>query len=127
MLGLVIVTHVGIGRELHRAVEEILKEKVSMKVVEVENDRSTALSQDRIAEAVHGFKDQEGVLILTDIFGATPTNLCKNLLDQGRVAVVTGVNLPMVLKAATSHFEKNAAEAAEFLKHYGSDSIRTYP
>ncbi|HEX5034141.1 MAG TPA: hypothetical protein VFW62_06640, partial [bacterium] len=59
--------------------------------------------------------------------GATPTNLCRNLLDQGRVAVVTGINLPMVLKAATSHFEKNPAEAAEFLKHYGSDNIRTYP
>lgn len=127
MLGLVIVTHVGIGREMHRAVEEILKEKIPMTVVEVENDRSTALSQSRISEAVKGFHDMEGVLILTDIFGATPTNLCKNLLDQGRVAVVTGINLPMVLKAATSHFENNAAEAAEFLKHYGSDNIRTYP
>jgi PTS system mannose-specific IIA component len=127
MLGLVIVTHVGIGREMLRAVEEILKEKVSMTVVEVENERPSDQNHDRIAEAVRGFKDREGVLILTDIFGATPTNLCKDLLDSGRIGVVTGVNLPMVLKAATSHFENNAAEAAEFLKHYGSDNIRTYP
>ncbi|HCU25041.1 MAG TPA: PTS sugar transporter [Deltaproteobacteria bacterium] len=127
MLGLVLVTHFGIGRELHRAVEEILKEKVSMAVIEVDSQRPLAETHDRIADAVEELRGQGGVLILTDIFGATPTNLCKDMLASGRVAVVTGVNLPMVLKAVTARFDGNAAEAAEFLRHYGSDNIRIYP
>lgn len=127
MLGFVIVTHVGIGREMHRAVEEILKEKIPMAVIEVDSQRPPSEAHDRIEAAIAGFRDKEGVLILTDIFGATPTNLCRDLLAQGRVAVVTGVNLPMVLKAATARFDQNAAEAANFLKTYGCDNIRTYP
>lgn len=127
MLGYVIVTHVGIGREMLKAVEEILKETIPMAVVEVDSQRPPAEAHDRIASAVAGFQDKAGVLILTDIFGATPTNLCKDLLAQGRVAVVTGANLPMVLKAATAHMDKTAPEAAEFLKNYGRDNIRTYP
>src|SRR5262245_51756040 len=127
MLGYVIVTHVGIGREMLKAVEEILKETIPMVVVEVDSQRPPAEAHDRIASAVAGFRDKDGVLILTDIFGATPTNLCRDLLSQGRVAAVTGANLPMILKAATARFEKNAAEAAEFLKNYGRDNIRTFP
>ena len=127
MLGFVIVTHVGIGREMRRAVAEILKEDPSMAVIEVDSLRPPAEAHDRIEAAIAGFKDRDGVLILTDIFGATPTNLCRDLLSQGRVAVVTGINLPMILKAATTQFDKNAAEAAEFLKVYGRDNIRTYP
>ncbi|KAB2843235.1 PTS sugar transporter [bacterium] len=127
MLGYVIVTHVGIGREMLRAVEEILKEKIPMAVIEVESQRPPAEAHDRIEAAIAGFRDKDGVLILTDLFGATPTNLCRDLLAKGRVAVVTGVNLPMVLKAATAGLDKSAAEAAEFLKNYGCDNIRTYP
>ncbi|MCE9625564.1 MAG: PTS fructose transporter subunit IIA [Deltaproteobacteria bacterium] len=127
MLGYVIVTHVGIGREMLKAVEEILKEKLPMAVVEVDSTRPPAEAHDRIEAAVAGFNDKEGVLILTDIFGATPTNLCRDMLTRGKVAVVTGINLPMVLKAATARFEKGASEAAEFLKNYGCDNIRTFP
>ncbi len=127
MLGYVIVTHVGIGREMVRAVEEILKEKIPMAVVEVDSKRPTAETHDRIAAAVASFANLEGVLILTDIFGATPTNLCRDLLSQGRVAAVTGLNLPMVLKAATMRFEKGPAEAAAFLNSYGRENIRTFP
>lgn len=127
MLGYVIVTHVGIGREMLRAVEEILKEKLPMAVVEVDSQRPPSETHDRIAEAIGRFEDKKGVLILTDIFGATPTNLCRDLIAKGRVAAVTGVNLPMILKAATTSFEGSAAEAADFLKAYGCDNILTYP
>jgi len=127
MLGYVIVTHVGIGREMLLAVEEILKEKLPMAVVEVDSTRPPSEAHDRLADAVASFKDKDGVLILTDIFGATPTNLCRDLLSRGKVAVVTGINLPMVLKAATARFDKSAPEAAEFLKNYGCDNIRTFP
>ncbi len=127
MLGYVIVTHLGIGREMLKAVEEILKEKVPMAVVEIDSQRPTSESHDRICEAVESFRDKDGVLILTDIFGATPTNLCRDLLSSGKVAAVTGLNLPMVLKAATARFEKSAAEAADFLKNYGRENVRTFP
>jgi len=110
-----------------KSVEEILKEKIPMAVVEVDSQRPTSESHDRICDAVRSFSDKDGVLILTDIFGATPTNLCRDLINTGKVAVVTGVNLPMVLKAATARFDKNAAEAADFLKNYGCENIRTFP
>src|SRR5262249_18638051 len=127
MLGFVIVTHLGIGREMRQAVEEILKEKVPMVVVEVDTLHATAEFQHQIELAISEFQNKDGVLILTDIFGATPTNLCKDLLAQERIAVVTGINLPMVLKAATAHFRQNAKEAAEFLKNYEKDTIKTSP
>jgi len=127
MLGYVIVTHVGIGREMLKAVEEILKEKLPMAVVEVDSTRPPSEAQDHITAAVAEFGDKDGVLILTDIFGATPTNLCRDLLSRGKVAVVTGINLPMVLKAATARFDQSASEAAEFLKNYGCENIRTFP
>lgn len=82
-----------------------------------------AEAQRRVDAAVLRLGAEEGVLVLTDMFGGTPANLCLTLLERGRVEVLTGVNLPMVLKAATARRELALPALAALLKEYGGKNI----
>ena len=68
--------------------------------------------QSKIREAIAKHADKQGVIILTDLFGATPANLCGNSCAKDRVEIITGCNLPMLLKAATASFETGVSETA---------------
>ncbi len=76
-----------------------------------------------IADALGKVDQGEGVLVLTDMFGGTPSNIALSFLDERRVEVVTGMNLPMLIKLATLGEEKPLEELAVFIKGYGQRNI----
>jgi PTS system mannose-specific IIA component len=78
---------------------------------------------ERISEAIRKVDKGKGILILTDMFGGTPSNICLSFLEEWKIEVITGVNLPMLLKLATSEEERDLAELADFIRTYGQKNI----
>jgi len=126
MVGFIVVTHNQIGSEMLNTVKDIIKENPNVVSIEIAAQDSFTQSQKIIHEAISKFSDQEGVIIMTDLFGATPSNLCKEFLINGKVEMITGCNLPMIIKAATTQFRESPSQIAQFLKNYAKDNIRVY-
>jgi len=122
-VGVLIVTHYGLGREFLQALRLIIPDAPVFHLVSLDPTQST----DGMREAIHqGLKLAEqgdGVLILTDMFGGTPSNMSLSFLAEHRVEVVTGINLPMLIKLATMREEKSLEELATFIKEYGQRNI----
>lgn len=127
MVGFIIVTHNRIGTEMLKTVLEITKDKPGIISVETSNDAPFSETQQAIFDAITRLREYNGIVILTDLFGATPCNLCTEFLKENKVEMVTGCNLPMLIKAAATDFKESASDVARFLKEYGKDNIRTYP
>jgi len=117
-IGLVIVTHGYIGEEMKSVVEFILKEKVSLQVVSVPDSENTQKNYQLIEKAIREAKKKEGVLILVDLYGSTPANLCCKFLKPGEVELLGGVNLPMLLKACSCQQAYSLHAFVEFLQDY---------
>lgn len=124
MIGFILVTHTRIGLEMMAAVEEILKEKPPLLSVGFDPARPLEETKDKIRAAIGELKDADGIILLTDLYGSTPSNLCMGASLKGKMEIVTGCNLPMVLKAATGRFDGNVQETARFLSEYGREKIR---
>ena len=101
MIGLVIVTHSGLGEALIEAAESILEGPLeAATAVSVDLRQSAEQMREKISIGIKTVGQGGGVLILTDMFGGTPSNLSLSFLEEGRIEVVTGVNLPVVIRAA---------------------------
>ena len=123
MVGLVVATHGRLAEELLRTAEGIVGPLPQCEAVTVAADVSMDGARARLGEAVKRVDTGEGTLVLTDMFGGTPANLALTFLDE-KVEVVTGVNLPMVLKLATARAEQLALRAAaELVTAYGQKNI----
>lgn len=107
--GVVLVTHVDYGAGLLRAAEMILGPLADCSSIQVDASLDVEKTVARLKEAVSLLDKGNGVIILTDMFGGTPTNLSLSLLGTGAIEVVTGVNLPMLLKV----FEARRVALAE--------------
>ena len=98
MLGLLVVTHGRLAEVLVQAATTIVGEVEALEAVSIGWDDDVSDASKRVEDAVRRLGADDGVLILTDMFGGTPTNIALSLLENGRVEVVTGVNLPMIIK-----------------------------
>jgi PTS system mannose-specific IIA component len=124
MTGLVIVTHSGLGEALIEAAESILEGPLgAATAVSVDLRQSAERMRERINTGIKAVDQGGGVLILTDMFGGTPSNLSLSFLEEGRIEVLTGVNLPLVIRAAKMRKDKKLSELAESLQDYGRKSI----
>lgn len=124
MIGLVIASHAGLARELLNAVEMIVGPIEQARAVGIEREDSVEKVRGALAEAIEAVKEgDDGVLIMTDLFGGTPSNLSISFLDPQRIEVLTGVNLPMVLKFFNSREGLGVTELAGMLKAYGQQSM----
>ncbi len=124
MIGLVIVTHSGLGEALIEAGESILEGPLgAVTAVSVDLRQSAEKMREKINTAIKAVDQGKGVLILTDMFGGTPSNLSLSFLEEGRIEVLTGVNLPVVIRAAKMRKDNNLDELAETLQAYGKKSI----
>lgn len=124
MIGLVIVTHRGLGDALIEAAESILEGPLdAATAVSVDLGQSAERMRDKIKTGIKAVDQGGGVLILTDMFGGTPSNLSLSFLEEGRIEVLTGVNLPVVIRAAKMRKDKDLGELAETLQAYGRKSI----
>ena len=125
MIGALVVTHGHLGRELVAAAEMIVGEILHIQSVSVGwNDDVNDARKDiekRIAEVESG----KGVLILTDMFGGTPSNIAFSFHDPGKVDVVTGVNLPMIIKIASQKGRDTLDSLAGLVRDQGRSSIST--
>lgn len=124
MIGIVVVTHRGLGGALIEAAESILEGHLeAATAVSVDLRQSAEQLREKINTGIKAVDQGEGVLILTDMFGGTPSNLSLSFLEEGRIEVLTGVNLPVVIRAVRMRKDKNLSELAEDLQAYGRKSI----
>jgi PTS system mannose-specific IIA component len=116
VVGIVLVTHADYGAALLRAAEFILGPLTDCTSVSVDGTLQVGETIDRLKEAVRKLDKGKGVIVLTDMFGGTPTNLSLSLLSSADIEVVTGINLPMLLKvfsSRTMELQNLALEAKE--------------
>ncbi|HEY6838030.1 MAG TPA: PTS sugar transporter subunit IIA [Geobacteraceae bacterium] len=123
MIGLVVVAHAGLAQELLRAAEMIVGSIEAAEAVGIEPDAQVEGIRDAVAGAIAKADGNGGVIVMTDMFGGTPSNMSLSFLQEGRVEVLTGVNLPMVIKFASERTKCGVAELAARLKGCGRDSI----
>ena len=122
-IGVVIVTHYGLGAEFLQALRLIIPEAPDFQSVSLDPAQSVDEMRANILERLRAVDGGEGVLILTDMFGGTPSNVSLSFLDEHHVEVVTGINLPMLIKLATLREDKPLEELANFIKEYGRRNI----
>src|SRR5215470_10695275 len=109
MIGGVILTHGQLANELVSAAEMIVGEIHHITAVSIGWHDDVDVTREEIKRAILRVDTGSGVLLLTDMFGGTPTNIAASLLGQGSIEIVTGVNLPMVIKLATQEKDENLA------------------
>jgi PTS system mannose-specific IIA component len=97
MIGLLIVTHCDLGKELLNAAEFIVGKIDAVDTIAITETSGTDLLRKKIEAKVDALDRGDGVLILTDMFGGTPSNLSLSFLREGKIEVLTGVNLPMMI------------------------------
>ncbi|WP_439273001.1 PTS sugar transporter subunit IIA [Pseudochrobactrum sp. HB0163] len=98
MIGLVLVTHGRLAEEFHHAVEHVVGPQENFETVCIGADDDMEKRREDIVAAVKKADLGQGVIILTDMFGGTPSNLAISVLDAGKIEVIAGVNLPMLIK-----------------------------
>jgi len=124
MVGIVIVTHSQLGDALIEAAEFILGSKPEATVaVSVDLKENAEKLRDKIDAAIKKVRQPKGVLILTDMFGGTPSNLSYSFLEEGKIEVISGVNLPILIKATNTRQGKELSELAVSLETFGKRSI----
>ena len=123
MIGIVIVTHGELGTELLRTAQEIVEKFPSVEAVSVQASEPIDKARKKIEASLQRVSDGSGVLILTDLFGGTPSNLVLSYLEAGRLEVVTGVNLPMLMKLPSLREERDLRTLADSLAKYGQRNI----
>ncbi len=123
MIGGVIVTHGQVATELVSAAETIVGELHHVTAVSIGWHDDVEVAREAIERAINRVESGAGVLLLTDMFGGTPTNIAASFLEQMNVEVVTGVNLPMIIKLASQEADTTLAEMARRVRDEGKEQI----
>lgn len=123
MIGGVIVTHGQLANELVSAAEMIVGEIHHITAVSIGWHDDVDVAREEVERAIERVESGAGVLLLTDMFGGTPTNIAATFLGHASVEVVTGVNLPMVLKLATQSSDEQLADLARRVRDEGQQQI----
>lgn len=123
MIGIVVVTHGQLATELLNAAETIVGDLPRFAAVSIGWHEDTNDAREEIAQAIARVQQGDGVLILTDMFGGTPSNLAMSFLAQDNVEVVTGVNLPILIKLAGLPEQASLLAAAREIREHGRNAI----
>jgi PTS system mannose-specific IIA component len=123
MIGLVLVTHGRLAVEFRAALEHVVGAQTQIETVSIGPDDDVERRRQDILDAVKKVEDGSGVILLTDMFGGTPSNLAISVMDAGTVEVIAGVNLPMLIKLASVRGEKPLAEAVAGAQEAGRKYI----
>ena len=123
MIGLVLVTHGRLAVEFRAALEHVVGAQTQIETVSIGPDDNIERRRQDILDAVQKADDGSGVILLTDMFGGTPSNLAISVMDAGKIEVVAGVNLPMLIKLASVRGEATLADAVKAAKEAGRKYI----
>lgn len=124
MVGVIVVTHCRLGEELIAAAQLVVGEELkNFQSVSIDPQEDTEEIRKKIITAIRKVEGGEGILILTDMYGGTPSNISLSFLEEKKVEVITGVNLPMLLKLATYQDDMDLEALAAFITDYGQRNI----
>ena len=123
MIGALITTHGNLGNELIKSAELIKGPLDDILHVCVDQTKNVEDLKKEISNAIKKLDKGKGVLILTDLFGGTPSNISLSFIKEGKVEVLTGVNLPMVLKLSEVKEDMTLRDFACLIKNYGEKNI----
>jgi len=123
MIGVLIVTHKDLGEALLAAYDLIFGRQEGILAVSLNPDAPPEVLRQSIQRSLAQVNNGGGVIILTDMLGGTPSNLSLSFLQEGKVEVVTGVNLPMLMTLAQLRQQPDVAAAARALKDSGQEGI----
>ena len=123
MIGLVLVTHGHLATEVRAALEHVVGPQSNIATIAIAPDDDMEARRRDIVAAVEEVEAGQGVILLTDMFGGTPSNLAISVMEPGRVDVVAGINLPMLIKLASVREEKTLDEAVTSAQDAGRKYI----
>ena len=123
MIGVVVVTHGHLATELLNAAETIVGDLPRFTALSIGWHEDVRDAREEIAQAIERVRADSGVLLLTDMFGGTPSNLGLTFLEHGRVEVISGINLPMLIKLASMTDRVDLLEVARELREHGRNAI----
>jgi mannose PTS system EIIA component len=124
MKGILVVTHANLGTALIETVEFILggpQDNLFSVSINIQEDPNAL--RKKIKQGISKVKTEDGVIILTDMFGGTPSNLSYSFLEEGQIEVISGVNLPILLKAINSRSKMDMEALTSALVEHGKKSI----
>ncbi|MEE4155053.1 MAG: PTS sugar transporter subunit IIA [Erythrobacter sp.] len=123
MIGLILVTHGRLAEQFVEAMEHVVGPQEAIATVCIGPNDDMEQRRDEISGAIAAVDSGAGVIVLTDLFGGTPSNLAISLLDAGRVEVIAGINLPMLIRLAGARKSMNVIEATQAAQTAGRNYI----
>lgn len=123
MIGLVLVTHGQLASEFRAALEHVVGPQENMETISIGPDDDMEQRRTDILDAVARADSGVGVILLTDMFGGTPSNLAISVMDSANVEVVAGVNLPMLIKLASARTSQSLVQAVDDAQEAGRKYI----
>lgn len=123
MIGLLIVSHGGLSAEFRAALEHVVGPQQQLETVSIGPDDDVEARRQEILAAVRRVDTGDGVILLTDMFGGTPSNLSISILDEANVEVIAGVNLPMLVRLTSVRGDTPLAKAVDLAKEAGRKYI----
>ena len=123
MIGIVVVSHGKLARELVAATEHVVGEQERFRSISIEVEDDIEARRDQIRETAKSCDTGKGVIILTDMFGGTTSNLAMSVMSAGHIEVLSGVNLPMLIKLAEVRGELGLKDAAKTAAEAGRKYI----
>jgi len=123
MIGLILVTHGRLAMEFRAALEHVVGDQTHIETVSIGPEDDVECRRRDIIEAVKTVDQGSGVILLTDMFGGTPSNLAISVMDAGKVEVIAGVNLPMLIKLASVRSDLDLAAAVAAARDAGRKYI----
>ena len=111
MIGLVFVTHGRLAEEFRSALEHVVGPQEKLETISIGPDDDMEQRRKDILEAISNVSGKDGVILLTDMFGGTPSNLAISIMENANVEVIAGINLPMLIKLASIRQESTLEEA----------------
>ncbi len=123
MIGIVLVTHGRLANEFLAALEHVVGPQEQAAVISIDADDDMEQRRQDILDAVARVDDGHGVVVLTDMFGGTPSNLAISIMDKAAVEVIAGVNLPMLIKLASARQDQEIGEAVAAAQEAGRKYI----
>jgi PTS system mannose-specific IIA component len=123
MIGVVIVTHGGLAGEFRAAVEHVVGPQQQLEAFAIGPDDDVELRRTELIECIRGVDAGDGVVVLTDMFGGTPSNLAISVMSETGAEVLAGINLPMLIKLASVRGDATLGEAVAAAKEAGRKYI----
>ena len=123
MIGLILVTHGNLAKEFVSAMEHVVGPQEAVATVCIEPDDDMEKRRKEIARAIREVDSGDGAINLTDLFGGTPSNLAISLLDAGKVEVIAGINLPMLIRLAGARKAMSVTDAVKAARDAGKSYI----